>query len=120
MFKEILTEAEKATIFMNRGFSGSGLCKGLSEKETNSIMDTLKNHSRSDYELMDFIDSVDEEEKYSETLVIRYQSKVFTLYAANGRLRLGAGGSELTGCKLVKKIDINGLSKALKDAPIVS
>jgi hypothetical protein len=119
-FKELLTEAEKATIFTNRNYNGSSLCKELSEKESKMIISTLKDHKKSDFELFDFIESLDPDEKYSETLVIKFQSKVFTLYASYGRLRLGAGGPNLTGCKIIKNININDLNKALKDAQVKS
>jgi hypothetical protein len=116
-FKELLLESKEAIIFVNRGFSATNSCKVLSEKETEKIMNTLKNHKRANYELKYFIDSV--EERSNEALVIKYGSTVFPLFAERGRLKLGIDiyGSSL--CKLVKNININDLNKALKDAKVI-
>lgn len=117
-FKELL-EA-KATIIPNKGVTGS-LCKELTQKESDTILKALMDHERAEYELMDFIDDVsDKSVKYSDNLPISFGTRAFYLYAANGRLRIGTGGSYLTSCKdLVRDgIDINQLAKALKNADI--
>jgi len=114
MFKEIFLNESKVTIYPNQGTSGSSLCKELSKNESDKAIKSLEKNPSNN--LMDFLMSVDPDERYSEPLVIEFEGKLFTLYAANGQLRLGAGGSGFSTCDLVKNVNINSLIKGLSTA----
>ena len=118
-YNQFVAEAvTQATIFMNRNVSGSGLFVALSEKEQKAMLKALHNHSRSEYELMDFLEEIDDKVKYTETLSISFDGYNIGLYASGGRLRIAAGGS-LTEPKLLKKmLDIPKLIKAIPLAKI--
>lgn len=116
-FKDLLEAS--CTIYLNKGATGTSLCKDFNEKEHNMIIKALQNHERADYELMDFLDTAtDPKVKYSDTLVVHLGNKVFTLYAANARLRMGAGGSGFSGCSIVREITADEVAKAVVNAKL--
>jgi hypothetical protein len=122
MFRELF-ESESATIYTSMGVSGTGLCRRLKEKEQSEIENALRSNSNSK-KLKDwFVEANDEDEKYSDVLVIEYKGKKFTLYAANGQWRFGGntstGGQEgFYQCTDVVDFNINDLAKALEKAKI--
>jgi len=116
MFKELFTEAV-TTIYMKKNAKGSSHCQDLSSKEQEAVLDALYQNKKSDSELLNFLYGVKEKEKYSDTIVIVFSGLMFSLYAASGKLRLGAGGV-LSECKLVKNVDIMKLSNELRNAKV--
>lgn len=120
-FKEFINEASDNTIiYTNLSAVGSSLVKPFTDKESADILNALKsNASRS--KLADFISSAeDEDEKYSETISIITKSLAFTLYAANGQLRIGGGGNNTSAQKLLMDISAKDLIKWLPNAGINS
>lgn len=121
-FKEFINEASDNTIiYTNLSAVGSSLVKPFTDKESADILNALKSNPASRSKLADFISSAeDEDEKYSETISIITKSLAFTLYAANGQLRIGGGGNNTSAQKLLMDISAKDLIKWLPTAGINS
>lgn len=120
-FKEFLNEAEDVTIFTNLSATGASLVKSFTDVESDDILDALKSNPASRNKLEDFVYSAsDEDEKYSETIVVRANGRQFTLYAANARLRIGGGGANASSKDRLMDISAKDLIKWLPSARIKS
>jgi len=107
------------TIRMNRDASGSGHLLSLTQEQDTAMKAALANHERSDYELAEFIEDInDRDTKYSASITITMDDISFALYAANGQLRLGAGGSLSSGKIVSNYVSIRDLTTAISSAPI--
>ena len=105
-----LNEKTKTTIHGDN--SDSSLCYKFSEEDTNKIVQELKKHTK----YKNIVKEIEQEKDYSDNIVIVYKGVMFDLYAANGILRIGAGGN-LTECKLIKnKFNADDIVKAIKEA----
>lgn len=122
-FREYLNEASdiNVTIYTNLSVAGSSLAKSFTDKESADILDALKSNPASRSKLADFVYSAeDKDERYSETITIKAGGLMFTLYAANGQLRIGGGGNNTSAKKLLMGISAKDLIKWLPGARIES
>ena len=119
-FKDyFLSETDnKVYIYLRDIINGAALCKRFSDKESEKIYAALQ--KLNDPGIDQFLETVDEDIKYSDVLSIEYLDLSFTLYAANGQFRLGAGGYNSSDCSEVKeKVKFNNFIKSLKKSNVV-
>jgi hypothetical protein len=91
----------------------------LNQAQDIGMKAALAKHSGADYELMDFISDInDTSVKYSENLLVAMNGKRFSLYSANGQLRLGAGGSLSSPEEVLEYILISDLIAGISSAKL--
>lgn len=119
-FIEHLKETIDTKIYMNFGVAGSSLAISFSQRETKKILDAIKSNPNLKG-LSSFVKDVESDrEKYSDIIVIDTGKSVFSLYSADGLLRLGGGGSNLSRRDFVHNITSSDVIKALQNAKIAN
>jgi hypothetical protein len=123
-FKELFLTESSAIINGNAGASGTQLCRDLSSTEQQMILEGLMNNKKFVQMYSQWMrEASDRNVKYTDPLVITFNNKKLTLYAANGNLRFGGntsfGGQEgFYNCQEIEEIDIKDFSKVLKNAKV--
>lgn len=90
-WKEYLTEQlNEGNIKITKSSgAGSSLYKVLSDSQNKAAIKNLSKSKNQD--VKELIDTIDD--KYSHDLKIKWNNVMFTLYGANGKLRISAGGT---------------------------
>jgi len=123
-FKEMFLTESSATIDGNAGTSGTQLCRNLSTAEQKMIVEGLMNNKKFIQMYSQWLEEAGNKNvKYTDPLVITFNNKKLTLYAANGKLRFGGntafGGQEkFYDCQEIEDINVKELSKVLKTAKV--
>ena len=117
--EEEIKKKTNIAIYTDKTSNGSGHLKSLNQAQDIGMKAALAKHTGADYELMDFINDInDTSVKYSENLLIAMNGKRFSLYSANGQLRLGAGGSLSSPEEVLEYILISDLIAGISSAKL--
>ena len=96
MTKTILSEGSvkigKIKVLNNGNTSGTSLYEAFDEKQNKIVSAWVDKHQDKIDVLYDMNYDAHIEQKYSETAIIQFASRMFTLYASYGVYRIGAGG----------------------------
>lgn len=115
--KYLLTEdgkvrIEKSISKTKKLVAGTSLYKEFSKEQSKKILSALKNIRNENDSVDNLIDSAKPSEKYSTTILVAYKAFRFTIYAANGVLRIGADGDHTSTSRVLDgQIDMEDLTK---------
>lgn len=87
----------KIKVFNNRNATGTGLYQALDSKQNKIVSAWVDDNQDKIDVLHDMSYDTRLEEKYSETAVIQFAGRLFTLYSSYGVYRIGAGGKLSSG-----------------------
>lgn len=126
-FRDAIIENKSTTqITIYGNTSDTQLCRALNKSESDMIINGLYQNPKFVSKNGTFLKQIaDENVKYSDDITITYLGKTFTLYSANGKLRMGGAGVfggnsnwDFYNCDELKKIKITTLSKTLPGADV--
>jgi hypothetical protein len=92
--------------------AGSSFCKKIEKQD--ELIKAIKNRK----ELKNIYKQIQSEDDYSDNVTINFNNSKYDLYAKNGVLRLGAGGSNFDGCAKIKHIPDSEVIEAIEKGNI--
>ena len=102
---------KKTVEIISRTSIGSQLYKTLTEDQNKKIIEKLR--SLKNPKIKEILKQAKNKEDYSEDLVVKYNNVRFSVYAANGRFRIGGGGRLSSGLLLDQKLNIDDFIESI-------
>jgi len=115
--KQLLSESIKigsVTVYPDKKGIGSSLHYKFTEQEHNKLYKWLKKYSNGNPWFKTILQQLDNKQKYTDSLLVAYKGKAFTIYGASGDLRVGSGGGDTTAPKLLSTETFKDFISGLK------